>query len=228
MPNRNHAPKSVIKRLPIYLRILDSLIRRDIEIISSRDLSNETGFTAEQIRKDLAHFGAFGTRGTGYNTVFLREKILKIIGLHKKTNVILIGAGHLGIALTRYNTTKNEYISLVAAFDNDPNVVGMRIIDLSVRHTSQMEEIIKENNIKVAIITVPADQAQKTVDELVKYGIKAIHNFAPIKIIVPDDVYINNVDLTIELQSLIYYVSEEEEEDAAAPMDEEEFNEANN
>ena len=94
--SRRKAPKSVVKRLPVYLRILDNLIRRDIEVVSSRVLSDETGFTAEQIRKDLAYFGAFGTRGTGYNTHYLRDKLLRIIGLHRVTKIIVVGYGHLG------------------------------------------------------------------------------------------------------------------------------------
>ena len=111
---QKNAPKLVVRRLPVYLRILDNLLSNEVEIVSSRELSDETGFTAEQIRKDLAFFGAFGTRGTGYNTSFLREKILKIIGLDQHTNIVIVGAGHLGIALTRYNLTKNPYVDSFA------------------------------------------------------------------------------------------------------------------
>ncbi|MEW5785627.1 MAG: redox-sensing transcriptional repressor Rex [Bacillota bacterium] len=210
MPNRNIS-KSVIKRLPVYLRILDNLIRRDIEIISSKDLSNESGFTAEQIRKDLAYFGAFGTRGTGYNTSFLREKILKIIGLDKKTNVIVIGAGHLGTALTRYNDVKNPYVNIVAVFDRDPHLIGERIGNIPVLSVNEAPELIKKYNIKVAIITVPAEEAQQAVDGITSCGVKAILNFAPAKLHVPEGIHVFNADLTMELQSLIYYSSAEEE-----------------
>lgn len=210
MPHRNIS-KSVIKRLPVYLRILDSLIRRDVEIISSRELSNESGFTAEQIRKDLAYFGAFGTRGTGYNTVFLREKVLKIIGLDQKTNIIVIGAGHLGNALTRYNSSKNPYVNIVAVFDRDPQVIGQRINNIDVLPVEKAPELIKRHNIKVAIITVTANEAQDVVDSIVECGIKAILNFAPAKLHAPEGVHVHNADLTIELQSLIYYSSAEEE-----------------
>lgn len=208
MPNIS---KSVVKRLPVYLRILDSLIRRDIEIISSKELSNKSGFTAEQIRKDLAYFGAFGTRGTGYNTVYLREQILKIIGLDQKTNIVVIGAGHLGTALTRYNSTKNPYVNIVAVFDVDPQVIGEEINGIAVVSLSEAPRLIKEHQIKVAMITVPADAAQDVVDEIVRHGIKAILNFAPAKLHVPEGVHVFNADLTIELQSLIYYSSAEEE-----------------
>lgn len=210
MPHRL-VPKSVIKRLPIYLRILDQLIRREVDIISSRELSSETGFTAEQIRKDLAYFGAFGTRGTGYKTIFLREKLLKIIGLDKKTNAVIIGAGHLGIAFTEYTITKNPYVNVVAVFDSDPAVVGQKIINLEVLPSTDLKRVIEKKSIKVAVLSVPANQAQKTVDKLVDYGITAILNFAPVKIDFPEDVYVHNVDLTNELQSLIYYSSAENE-----------------
>ncbi|RQD74571.1 MAG: redox-sensing transcriptional repressor Rex [Candidatus Syntrophonatronum acetioxidans] len=209
MPRRN-APSSIIRRLPVYLRILDNLIKKDVEIISSKTLSNQTGFTAEQIRKDLAFFGAFGTRGTGYNTVFLREKLLKIIGLDKETNVIVVGAGDLGKAFGRYNITKNPYIRVVGMFDIEPEEIGKEIEDLFIEHLDKIPEVIRKYNVRVAILTVPAIEAQAVVDQLVKEGITAILNFAPTKLNVPDTVHVHNTDLTIELQSLIYYSSTEE------------------
>jgi len=210
MPDRNIS-KSVIRRLTVYLRILDQLIRRDVEMISSKELSNETGFTAEQIRKDLAYFGAFGTRGAGYNTVFLREKLMKIIGLDRKTDVIVVGAGNLGTALTRYNTTKNPYVSIVAVFDKDPRLIGNRIYDVEVFPVEQAPGLIKEKGIKVCLITAPAQEAQEVAEMVIDSGVKAILNFAPVKLTVPEDVHVHNADLTIELQSLIYYTSAEEE-----------------
>ncbi len=210
MPSRNIS-KSVIKRLPIYLRILDQLIRRGVEMISSKELSNESGFTAEQIRKDLAYFGAFGTRGAGYNTVFLREKLIKIIGLDSITDTIVIGAGNLGTALTRYNLTKNPYVNIVAAFDKNPRLIGKKIDGLDVLPVDKAPQIIKAYNIKVCLISVPANTAQGVADLVIKSGVKAILNFAPVKLSVPEGVHVHNADLTIELQSLIYYSSAEEE-----------------
>jgi len=210
MPGQNIS-KSVIKRLPIYLRILDQLVRRDVEMISSKELSNESGFTAEQIRKDLAYFGAFGTRGSGYNTAFLREKIIKIIGLDSKTNTIVIGAGNLGTALTRYNLTKNPYVDVVAVFDKDPNLISKEIHHLKVQPAENIPKIIKSKGIKVCLICIPAYAAQEATDLVVEHGVKAILNFAPIKLSVPEGVHVHNADLTIELQSLIYYSSAEEE-----------------
>lgn len=203
--SRQLPPKWVIKRLPIYLRILDDLIKRDITIISSRELSRETGFSAEQIRKDLAYYGAFGTRGMGYRTEYLREKLLKITGLDKVRSAVLIGAGHLGIAFARYIMIKNPYIVIAGIFDNDPKIIGQQVIDLHIQPITEIKQTIKEKDVKVAIISVPAGFVQEVVDMMVGYGIKAILNFAPLRINVPDNVFVHNVDLTNELQSLIYY-----------------------
>jgi redox-sensing transcriptional repressor len=209
--NHKNAPKSVVRRLPVYLRILDNLIRNDVEIISSKELSDETGFTAEQIRKDLAFFGAFGTRGTGYNTSFLREQILRIIGLDDQTNIVVVGAGHLGTALIRYNVTKNPYVNVVAAFDIDPAVIGEKILDVEVMPISEMKKVVDTYTVKVAVLTVPSEQAQAAVEKIVENGINVIFNFAPTKLRVPEGVYVHNADLSIELQSLIYYATAEKE-----------------
>jgi redox-sensing transcriptional repressor len=210
MPDRVIS-KSVIKRLPVYLRILDQLIEREVELISSKELSYESGFTAEQIRKDLAYFGAFGTRGAGYNTAYLREKIIKIIGLDKTIKTIVIGAGNLGTALTRYNTTKNPYVDVLAVFDHDLKLIDKQIGSINIYAISDAPKFIKEHDIKVAIITVPANAAQETVDMVTKHGVRAILNFAPVKLNIPEGVHIHDADLTIELQSLIYYSSAEDE-----------------
>ncbi len=205
-------PKMVVKRLPVYLRVLDNLIRRDREIVLSRELSEETGFTAEQIRKDLTNFGAFGTRGTGYDVSYLRQQILNIIGLNTKTPVIVVGMGHLGSALSRYNMTKNPYVDIVGLFDLDPQVIGTKIIHQEVLPLSEMPRVINDKKVKVAMITVPATSAKDIVKELVGCGINAILNFAPTKLEVPEGIYLQNVDFSIELQSLIYYVSTEEKQ----------------
>jgi len=213
MVNKN-APKSVIRRLPVYLRILDHLLRNEVEIISSKELSEETGFSAEQIRKDLAFFGAFGTRGTGYNTSFLRDKILEIIGLDEQTNIVVVGAGHLGIALIRYNVTKNPYVNVVAGFDVDPSVIGENILGVEVMNISRMNEIVDRYNVKVAVLAVPAEQAQAAVENILESGINVIFNFVPAKLFVKKGVYVHNADLSMELQSLIYYATAENIKDS--------------
>ncbi len=207
----NNVSKSVVKRLPVYLRILDLLVQRKIEMVSSKDLSNESGFTAEQIRKDLAYFGAFGTRGAGYNTSYLREKVIKIIGLDKVIDTIVIGAGNLGTALTRYNSAKNPYVNVIGVFDQDPRLIGKKIDSIDIHSIDEIPSFIAENKIKVAIIAVPAAAAQDVANLLTGHGVKAILNFAPVKLNVSEGVHVHNADLTIELQSLIYYSSAEEE-----------------
>ncbi len=210
MPAQNIS-KSVIKRLPVYLRILDQLIQRNVELISSKDLSSESGFTAEQIRKDLAYFGAFGTRGAGYNTAYLREKIIRIIGLDKIIDTIVIGAGNLGTALTRYNSAKNPYVNVINVFDRDPRLIGKKIDNITINSIEDLPSFIATHRIRVAIIAVPAGSAQEVADLIIDQGIKAILNFAPVKLNVPEGVQVHNADLTIELQSLIYYSFAEEE-----------------
>lgn len=210
MPDRSIS-KSVIKRLPLYLRILDQLIQRKVDMVSSKELSIESGFTAEQIRKDLAYFGAFGTRGSGYNTEYLREKIIKIIGLDKRIDTVVIGAGNLGTALTRYNSAKNPYVNVVAVFDQDPRLIGKKIDSIDIYSMDAVPAFIKDHKIRVSIVAVPADAAQEVVDLVVEHGVRAILNFAPVKLNVPEGVKVHNADLTIELQSLIYYSSADEE-----------------
>lgn len=210
MPDRVIS-KSVIKRLPIYLRILDQLIQRKVDMVSSKELSYESGFTAEQIRKDLAYFGAFGTRGAGYNTAYLREKIIKIIGLDKKIETVVFGAGNLGTALTRYNSTKNPYVNVIAVFDRDSRLVGKKIDEIDIYALEDAPQFIEKHGIKVAVISVPAAAAQEVTDLAVHHGVIAILNFAPVKLNYPEHVQVHNADLTLELQSLIYYSSAEEE-----------------
>ncbi len=199
--------KVVVKRLPIYLRALDNQLRNSVQIVSSRDLSQITGFSAEQIRKDLAYFGAFGTRGTGYSVDYLRNKIMQIIGLHENNRVVIVGMGHLGIAFARHTITKNPYVKIVGAFDIDPEVVGTDLFDQNINHISEMKEVIEAHKVNVAIITVPVQKAQAISDQLIQYGITAILNFTPTTILVEEDlkVCVHNVDLSMELQCLMYY-----------------------
>ncbi len=209
-PDHKRIPRSVIRRLPVYLRTLDNLVKNDVEVVTSMELSERTGFTAEQIRKDLGHFGTFGTRGTGYHAEALRNELLKIIGLYEKTAVIVVGAGHLGTALLRYNVNRNPYTNVVAAFDTSPDVMGQRILDVEVLPVSRMPEVVRKHNVKAAILAVPSENVQAAADQVVKSGVEVIFNFAPIWVQAPPGVFVHNADLSIELQSLIYYATREE------------------
>lgn len=209
---------STIRRLPVYLRLLDSLTRDDLKFVSSKQLSEKTGYTAEQIRKDLSRFGTFGTRGAGYDTEALRNEILKIIGLHKKIAVIVVGVGHLGTALLRYNVNKTPYTNVVAAFDTSPEVVGKRILDVEVLPAHKMEEIVKKHDVKLAILTVPSKNAQVAADQVIQSGVQVIFNFAPTWVQVPEGVVVHNADISVELQSLIYYATTKEKEEYASTI----------
>lgn len=204
-------PEAAIKRLPVYLRVLEETAAAEVQIISSAELAEKTGFSPEQIRKDLAYFGAFGTRGVGYDTVLLSRRISRILGLHQGVRAALVGAGHLGYALARYSISRHKDVRIVAIFDMDPAKIGTDIMGVTIRPMSELQQVVREENIKIGILTVPAGEAQATAERLQEGGIEAILNFAPAKLRLGPNVFIQNIDLTIELQSLAYYTSASEE-----------------
>ena len=209
-------PEAAIKRLPVYLRVLEETAASDIQIISSAELAEKTGFSPEQIRKDLAYFGAFGTRGVGYDTVLLSKRIARILGLHQGVNAALIGAGHLGYALARYSISRHKDVRIKAIFDTDPSKIGTDIMGVTIRPMSDIVEVCRTEDVRIGILTVPANVAQDVAERLQEAGVETILNFAPAKLRVSDDVFVQNIDLTIELQSLAYYTSASEE---AAPVE---------
>lgn len=204
-------PEAAIKRLPVYLRVLEETAAAEIQIISSAELAEKTGFSPEQIRKDLAYFGAFGTRGVGYDTVLLSRRIARILGLHQGVKAALVGAGHLGYALARYSISRHKDVRITAIFDTDPAKVGTDIMGVVIRPMSELLQAVKEENIKIGILTVPAGEAQAAGEQLQEGGVEAILNFAPAKLRLGEGVFVQNIDLTIELQSLAYYTSASEE-----------------
>lgn len=206
-------PDAAIKRLPVYLRVLDETAAGEVQIVSSAELAEKTGFSPEQIRKDLAYFGAFGTRGVGYDVVLLSRRISRILGLHQGVRAALIGAGHLGFALARYSISRHKDVRITCIFDADPAKVGTEIMGVTIRPISEMVEACKAEGIKIGILAVPAGEAQATAERLQQGGVEAILNFAPAKLRLGPDVFVQNIDLTIELQSLAYYTSASEEED---------------
>jgi len=187
------------------MRVLDELQNEDHQIVSSAEMGRWTGFSSEQIRKDLAYFGAFGTRGVGYNVKSLQSKIRNILGLEGPVPVILVGGGSLGRALARYNRLHQPHLDFICILDNDEEVVGTTIAEIEVRHVSEMQNVIRESGASLAVVAVPGKTAQQTVDSLVENGVKAILNFAPVHVQAPSDVVIKTVDLTSQLQSLAYY-----------------------
>ena len=209
-------PDTTIRRLPIYLRVLSDWSDEKVDVVSSAELAARTGFSSEQIRKDFAYFGAFGVRGVGYSASHLQERLRRILGLNKEVPVALVGAGNLGTALARYSVLRHRDVRVSAVFDQDWSKVGTTISgDLKVHHISDMPRVIQEQGIKMAIITVPAPEAEKAAQLLETAGVEAILNFAPVKLHSTKGTYVQNIDLTLELQSLAYYINPASPRDGA-------------
>ena len=205
---------AVVRRLPLYLRVLEDVSRdEDRKLMSSQELGERAGVSPALVRKDLAWFGEFGKQGVGYEISYLRDELRRILNLNEKIRVALVGVGSLGQALTRYNKSRLQQdrsfnIEIVALFDNDPSKFGKSVEGLTINPFSQLEEKIKALGVRMAIITVPVDQAQGVVDSVVAAGIRAILNFAPTKLIVPEGVRVASADLSLELQRLAYYLDD--------------------
>ncbi|HHY14181.1 MAG TPA: redox-sensing transcriptional repressor Rex, partial [Thermoanaerobacterales bacterium] len=176
-------------------------------IISSTEMANKIGITPAQVRRDLAYFGEFGTRGVGYNVKDLKENIIKILGLNRRWKVALIGAGNLASALTNYKGFYERGFDIVAIFDNDPNKIGKMISDRTILDFEKdLGNTIDELDIELAIVAVTASNAQEVVDSLVEAGITGIVNFAPTSISAPKDVIIRRVDLASQLEVLTFNI----------------------
>jgi redox-sensing transcriptional repressor len=199
-------PKKSIYRLSLYQRCLDRLKENGIETVSSNALAMAAGVKSTQLRKDLAHFGQFGTRGLGYNVVALSDMITKVLGTNSLQPVILVGVGNLGAALLRYNGFRKEGFEVAAAFEADAERVKTANSPVKIYHASEMTAYIGKWNVKMAILAVPAEASQIVANELVKAGIQGILNFSPTILQVPDNVVVNSVDLALELEHLSYYV----------------------
>ena len=196
--------RAVISRLPRYYRYLGELKDNGIERISSQELSNLMNVTASQIRQDLNNFGGFGQQGYGYNVKYLYEEIAKILGLHQKHNLILIGAGNLGQALANYVNFERRGFVIKGIFDKDNTIHGKIIRGIEVQSMDKIEQFMQDNAIDIAILTIPKAEALKVSKQLVDYGIKAIWNFAHVDLDVPDNVIVENVHLSESLMKLSY------------------------
>ena len=205
--NNKKIPKSTISRLFIYLRELSKLNKMDIRRISSSDLGDRLSLSDAQVRKDLGYFGQFGVSGSGYNIEELKVALERILGKDKIWNVCVIGVGHLGSALLTYPGFKQQGLNIVAAFDADQRKVGKETQGIVIESIEKLSSTVKIKDITIAIITIPADRAQSVADSLVEAGIKCIMNFAPINLNLPDDIRVNNVDLSRELETLSYFLT---------------------
>ena len=200
-------PEVVIMRLPQYLRILTRLSNQGIKVASSQQLGELIQMTPAQIRKDLSYFGRFGKQGRGYNISNLITELRSILGLDIEWKVGLVGIGRLGRAILSYPGFAPEGFNIVAAFDADSRQIGQMVGGIMVQPMHRLAEVISAEGIQICITAVPADDAQPVVDELVKCGVKAIVNYAPVGIQVPPHVKARNIDPVLALQSMTYYVA---------------------
>jgi redox-sensing transcriptional repressor len=204
--NADKIPDIIIGRLPIYLRALQRLADQGIRNTSSQELGEMIGISAAQIRKDISQFGEFGKQGTGYSIPFLIERLQGILKVNRVWDVIIVGMGDMGHALARYNGFVNRGFNVVMLFDNDPEKVGQKVNGLEVLDANALVDKVKENRIKVAMLTVPASAAQEVANLLVRAGVKAILNYAPIHLTVPKDVHVQHIDPATHLQRMTYYL----------------------
>ena len=196
--------QAVVSRLPRYFRYLGELKDEGIERVSSQELSEIMRVTASQIRQDLNNFGGFGQQGYGYNVGYLYEEIGKILGLHKEHHLIIVGAGHLGQALVNYMNFERRGFIFQGIFDIDTRLHGTQIRGIEVRPLQEMEQFVRENEIDIAVLTIPKNSAVEVAEQLVSYGIKGIWNFAHVDLHVPKDIQVENVHLSDSLMKLSY------------------------
>lgn len=206
MTQKEDIPRKTIYRLSIYQRCLQLLKENGVETVSSEALAKAAGVKSSQLRKDLAFFGNFGTRGLGYNVESLSAMIGETLGTTRLQPVILVGVGNLGSALLRYSGFNKEGFEIVAAFDARPENVRDTGTKVPVLPAAMISRFVRDNAVKLAILAVPAAVAQQVVNELVTAGVQAILNFAPVILDVPDKVVVNNVDLAVELENLSYFI----------------------
>lgn len=205
---RSNISMAVIRRLPKYYRYLGDLMEKNITRISSKEFGRILGFTASQIRQDLNCFGGFGQQGYGYNVKELREQIGNILGLNRRYNTIIVGAGNLGQAIANYSGFAEAGFILKGMFDINPRLIGISIRTVKIMDIDEMKGFIERENIHVAIICTPKEGAQDVVNRLVEAGIKAVWNFAPADLSVPNDVIVENVYLSESLMVLAYLMNQ--------------------
>jgi redox-sensing transcriptional repressor len=201
-------PDIVVGRLPQYLRSLQRMAREGRTLTSSQELGERLGISAAQIRKDLSQFGEFGKQGTGYQIAYLIEQLQEILNVDHEWEIAVVGAGDIGNAVARYKGFSNRGFRVCMIFDINPEKIGSQIGEFVVLDYANLVEAIQSARIKIAMITVPANRAQEVADRLVEAGIKAILNYAPISINVPEGVRLQYIDPSIHLQRMTYYINE--------------------
>ncbi len=196
--------ESTIRRLSLYLRFLEEFEGQGVETVSSEALAARGGTTSAQVRKDLSFFGSFGKRGLGYPVPELVERLREILGLNRRYQVAMIGAGKIGSALVQYRGFRQRGFDIVAIFDVDPAKIGTEWNGLTIRDIATLEEHLADGGVDMAVLVTPAEAAQPLADRLVRLGVKALLNFAPVQVAVPEDVVVKTVNLALELETLSY------------------------
>lgn len=199
-------PSVVIDRLPLYARALSNLDSQGREVVSSQELGHQLNVTPAQIRKDLSYFGRFGKQGRGYNVRKLLDELRRILGLNRQWRIAIVGAGRLGKAIAGYEGFSPQGFGIAEAFDSDPAMIGRSIDALVIKNTKDLETVLGENPVDIGIVAVPAESAQKVIDALVRCGVRAILNYAPIAAHVPEGVQIKRIDPVLALQGMTYYL----------------------
>ncbi|ACO46347.1 redox-sensing transcriptional repressor Rex [Deinococcus deserti] len=228
-------PTAAISRLVTYLRILEQLEAQDISRTSSTDLAERAGVTAFQVRKDLAYFGRFGTRGMGYTVAILKRELVRVLGLNQTWNVVIIGTGRLGQAIANYPGASDYQFQYVALFDVNPAVIGQQIRGLTVQHMNDLRSFVEVNRVDMGFLAVPPDHAQDAAQSLVDAGVRGILNFAPV-VIQPRtleragqhelsdewrNVIVENVDFLAGMKRLAFYILNPHLKDAPNSEDQE-------
>jgi redox-sensing transcriptional repressor len=206
-PRPELIPDPAVRRLSLYLRQLEVFARKDVRTISSKQLGESLGLTDAQVRKDLAYCGQFGHPGIGYRVDELITQVRRILGTDKTWNVLLVGAGNLGRALSAYRGFDAKGFRLVAVFDSDPTKVGHQYGDFVVQSLKEIEATVRDRNVRLAILAVPADAAQEVADRLVDAGIRGLLNFAPLSLNVPSNIALTTVDVAVQLEQLSFQVN---------------------
>lgn len=206
MAGENKIPHVTAKRLPLYYRFLEKLHLMGKQRVSSAQLSKELHIDPATIRRDFSYLGELGKKGYGYNVSYLLQFLRDFLKQDETTNVILIGVGNLGTALLHYNFYKSRNTKIVAAFDHDPHKVNREIDGIPVYGIEKLKEVVGLFRVEVAILTVPANVAQEVAEQCVDSGIKGILNFTPARLTVPSPIRVHHIDLTTELQTLVYFL----------------------
>ena len=208
--NSTQVPEVVVLRLPLYVRALTQMRDDGTSVVSSQQLGSRLQMTPAQIRKDLSYFGRFGKQGRGYNVEFLLQELGQILGLDRRWPACLVGVGRLGRAIVNYPGFAPEGFHIIAAFDSDDEQVGGTVGGLEVRPMALLKETLQNERIAIAIVAVPAHEAQSVIDDLVACDVKGLLNYAPVAPHVPMSVVLRNIDPVLSLQSMTYYLLDED------------------